>query len=361
MVILTHFLSEFSEFGAFLALLLAINEFIRPEREGRFPVLSVLYVCLAALVFRITAYATRALEVHQLLAYHATLSLLTGPLLLLQLRRLFPEALTAPPPGVWHFIPAFVAFVGDSVLFFVPVSTVQVAMSTVLPVAGVTIFNTAILLLFLHFVFYALVLLLRLFAMRSGYSIDAFAQLVFVALLPLSGAVLAIIGFAANDRLTMFCGASMLAATPVSVLIFGARHPQFLWLLNQKIRREKYEKTRIDNLDVNAVSFRLQELMEREKIFYDEKLSLAALARELQVSRHQLSRILNERFNKSFRDFLNEYRVREAARLLVEEPEKTALRIAFDVGFNNKATFNAQFLKWMGTTPIAFRLSQNRG
>ncbi len=48
--------------------------------------------------------------------------------------------------------------------------------------------------------------------------------------------------------------------------------------------------------------------MEGERHFLDAELLLAALSERLNASTHHLSQVINEQFNKSFSEFVNEYR-----------------------------------------------------
>jgi AraC-like DNA-binding protein len=73
------------------------------------------------------------------------------------------------------------------------------------------------------------------------------------------------------------------------------------------------------------------------------------------VTPHQLSEILNERLNMNFSSYLNGFRVREAERLLVKRGDRSIIEIAFEVGFNSKASFNNHFLKQTGLTPSEYR------
>lgn len=59
-----------------------------------------------------------------------------------------------------------------------------------------------------------------------------------------------------------------------------------------------------------------------------------------------------------FLKFINEYRVEEAKHLLRHPSDASILDIAFDAGFNSKATFNAAFKKSTGSTPTEFRSSE---
>jgi AraC-like DNA-binding protein len=106
---------------------------------------------------------------------------------------------------------------------------------------------------------------------------------------------------------------------------------------------------------------RLRRAMEKDKAFLEAGLTLPALAERLAMPRNRLSRLLNEAAGKSFNDFINEYRVGEAKGLL-SSPDKglDVLSVAFESGFNSKATFYAAFKKVAGMTPNEFRASISR-
>lgn len=100
----------------------------------------------------------------------------------------------------------------------------------------------------------------------------------------------------------------------------------------------------------------VREAMEKEKLYADPELSLTALARKLSFPAGQLSRIINTGFGTNFNDFVNGYRV-DAVKVMLaagEHKRQTLLGIAFDCGFNSKATFNRAFLKATGLSPKAF-------
>jgi AraC-like DNA-binding protein len=95
--------------------------------------------------------------------------------------------------------------------------------------------------------------------------------------------------------------------------------------------------------------------MNDEKVFADEELTLPALADELGISPHQLSEILNREIGKNFNTFINEYRVKEAKELLVEQPGRSILSVGVAAGFNSGTTFNTVFGKITGMTPGRYR------
>jgi AraC-like DNA-binding protein len=98
--------------------------------------------------------------------------------------------------------------------------------------------------------------------------------------------------------------------------------------------------------------------MKDDKAYLDAGLTLPALAERLAMPRNRPSRLLNEAIGKSYNDYVNEYRVQEAKGLL-SSPEKglDVLSVAFESGFNPKATFYAAFKKVAGMTPNEFRAS----
>nr|MBI1229052.1 helix-turn-helix domain-containing protein [Cytophagales bacterium] len=107
---------------------------------------------------------------------------------------------------------------------------------------------------------------------------------------------------------------------------------------------------------------RLTELMERERPYLDNELSLPKLARIFQTSSHQLSFLINSGFRENFYDYVNRHRVNESMRLLVDKKlfHLSMVGIALESGFNSKTAFNTAFKKFTGTTPTEFRKMQLR-
>jgi AraC-like DNA-binding protein len=112
-----------------------------------------------------------------------------------------------------------------------------------------------------------------------------------------------------------------------------------------------------------AVSFKseqlekIEDLMERVKIYQDPDLRLEGLADCMKISARSVSALLNGHFKKSFYDFINHYRVLDAKAQLrcADSKNKTIQRIFEDAGFNSKTTFNTLFKKITGYTPSDYR------
>ena len=96
--------------------------------------------------------------------------------------------------------------------------------------------------------------------------------------------------------------------------------------------------------------------MERNKPYLKSDLKISKLAELLSVQPYQLSQVINDEFLVSFYDFTNQYQVEEAKRLLVEDSRNyKILAIAYEVGFNSKATLNRVFTKFTDLTPSYYK------
>ena len=85
--------------------------------------------------------------------------------------------------------------------------------------------------------------------------------------------------------------------------------------------------------DDKLIIEKLQELLERDKVYQEESIGRAELARELNVGEATLSRIINIHYSKTIPQILNEYRVKDAQRLL-RETDVPIQNIFSESGFN---------------------------
>lgn len=97
--------------------------------------------------------------------------------------------------------------------------------------------------------------------------------------------------------------------------------------------------------------------MEEKKPYLNSELTLSILARDLGISRSQLSSLINEGTGDNFYDFVNKYRVEEVKRLMTDPQVKNynLLGIALEAGFKSKSTFNLIFKRFTGLTPSEYR------
>ena len=121
--------------------------------------------------------------------------------------------------------------------------------------------------------------------------------------------------------------------------------------------KNQYEKSGLKQDDILAHLSRVEKFMESEKPYLNENLTLSELGEELNLSVNHLSQVINQGAEKSFYDFINEYRVREVKKKLSsgDYAHLKLLAVAFECGFKSKSTFNTFFKKTTGVTPSDFR------
>jgi AraC-like DNA-binding protein len=116
----------------------------------------------------------------------------------------------------------------------------------------------------------------------------------------------------------------------------------------------KYGSKKVDPDTAAALIEKLHQLMAEKKIYQNANLTLGELSKEINISAHQLSQLLNDNVGKNFTAFINEYRINEACTIMVSDNKLTLEGIGYEVGFNSKSTFFAAFKKLKGTTPAIF-------
>jgi AraC-like DNA-binding protein len=100
----------------------------------------------------------------------------------------------------------------------------------------------------------------------------------------------------------------------------------------------------------------VSDYFDQEKPYLDPDLNLITLSRKLNMSRSQLSEVINDGFGKNFNDFVNTCRVEAVKQMLQEgkQEQLSLLGIALECGFNSKATFNRVFKKLTQTSPTEY-------
>ncbi len=111
---------------------------------------------------------------------------------------------------------------------------------------------------------------------------------------------------------------------------------------------------------INSVEFDQEELdsilsyVEGKKAYRNPDLKILSISEETGLNSGQISKIVNNTFQKNINDWLNDYRIEEAKEYLLES-SLTIQEIYFEVGFNSKSAFNNAFKKRLGDTPTGYR------
>ncbi|WMS86534.1 helix-turn-helix domain-containing protein [Pleionea litopenaei] len=118
----------------------------------------------------------------------------------------------------------------------------------------------------------------------------------------------------------------------------------------------KYEKSSLDPHVAARLAERIVNLMDSDSLYLLNDLTLQNLAERLNVSSHHVSQVINDQLKMSFYELVNQKRIDYAKHLLANNTaSKTILDIGYEVGFNNKTSFNNAFKKFTGMTPSEFR------
>ncbi|MBI9055199.1 MAG: helix-turn-helix transcriptional regulator [Bacteroidales bacterium] len=101
---------------------------------------------------------------------------------------------------------------------------------------------------------------------------------------------------------------------------------------------------------------KLKKCMEEDKLFLKSKLTLNELAEKVDINSKYLSQLINKKYDKSFTEFVNEYRIGYAKEelLSIKNTHLTISAISEKCGFNSKSTFNEVFKKLTNLTPSQF-------
>ncbi len=118
---------------------------------------------------------------------------------------------------------------------------------------------------------------------------------------------------------------------------------------------EKYAAKKIEEQEANFLIEQLQHLMKEKELYKESNIKLPFIAKQIHISPHKLSQLLNDNIGKSFAAFINDFRILEAKRLLKENNQITLEAIGFEAGFSSKSSFYATFKKVVGQTPAEFQ------
>ena len=89
---------------------------------------------------------------------------------------------------------------------------------------------------------------------------------------------------------------------------------------------------------------------------YTTNITLNDVSEVACMTTNSFCRFFKKMTNKSFTEFLNEVRIRNASRLLVQENIPVS-EVCYTVGYNSITNFNKQFKQIMGATPNTYRQS----
>ncbi|MEG2064543.1 MAG: helix-turn-helix domain-containing protein [Alistipes sp.] len=106
---------------------------------------------------------------------------------------------------------------------------------------------------------------------------------------------------------------------------------------------------------------KIRELLEKEKIYRQNDISLEKLAEILGTNRSYISKVINSHLGMNFHSYINMLRINEAISIL-EDPQNDmpVKAIAGHLGYNFLPVFYVAFEKRTGTTPLKYHAKHKK-
>tara|TARA_R110002073_G_scaffold313380_3_gene485330 strand:- start:35029 stop:35871 length:843 start_codon:yes stop_codon:yes gene_type:complete len=101
---------------------------------------------------------------------------------------------------------------------------------------------------------------------------------------------------------------------------------------------------------------RMQDVMSYTMDHYDQSISLDSISEVASMTKNAFCKYFKKRTNKTYVQFLNELRVENASKLLLNKNELSISEVAYQCGFGNLSNFNRQFKTVKQKTPSQYRL-----
>lgn len=352
--------AAFIFFSAGLSLLLGIGQLCGRARYFENYVLAAYLFCLSVIFFQVCVIVNDIYPAHPgLLVFHATALYFMAPIVYCADYLVILPVESMPRKMGLLFVPVAIGFAADlgycalpdagraaliAGLFSGSQTWPVVAARVVFAGAGVQM------LIYLAFLFRKLTT-----ARAEGENIMIFYVMISSVVVIAGLTVCLILGYLLGSYTLLRWGTNLAGLLVICAYLVSQRFPKILQLLMFEAEKRHAVRSLLGQLDVDALVARLDGLMDNDRLYADDQITLRDLADELSISPHQLSQLLNERLNTGFSAFINRRRIEEAKQMLLDDPGKTVLVISMEVGFNSKSAFYEAFSKFTGMSPQAFR------
>lgn len=319
-------------------------------------------------------------ELHQFIPLYALTFLpaemiewLFGPILLYYIQSIFNKGKFREQINLKHLIPALIIFCFITLPIFIYLLTDYLAFSyleILMEYAPYYIYIRD--LYFISYLIYNYLLLNRIKKLLNAYYSDdkeqafRWIQYLLIGALVLMSIDIATeiyeqvfgdfkwnIGFVTiSGMVTLFAFLGYFGIEQSSILL-----PNFLWTFERPTTEKETKNIHPEQEDQQEI---LYQFMATQKPYLDENLTLSQLANMIETTDKKLSLLLNQHLNKSFYDYINEYRIQHFVELLKTDKlqSQTIFALAQESGFRSKATFNRVFKKYYHCAPSVF-IKQN--
>ena len=132
------------------------------------------------------------------------------------------------------------------------------------------------------------------------------------------------------------------------------------WIEDAEKEEETAEPVVEAKIEANAeYRAKLEEWMQTEKPYLNADFRLTDLQQILPLNRTYLSQLINNEYDCNFYQFVMNYRIEEAKRLMREHPDMKLMDVAEQSGFASAVTFSRTFAKETGYSPTEWTKTLN--
>jgi len=119
----------------------------------------------------------------------------------------------------------------------------------------------------------------------------------------------------------------------------------------------KYKNSKLSEEKIDEYAKKIIEYVESTKAFKNPKISIQLITKDIGISPHNFSQVINQKLGKNFYEFINQYRIDEVKKLLNDpaNQNKNLLDISCEAGFGSKSVFNSIFKEFEKISPSQYR------
>lgn len=128
----------------------------------------------------------------------------------------------------------------------------------------------------------------------------------------------------------------------------------------KKKGKEAAYRAKISPQQMDDLEEKIKQLIVKQKKYLEKDYSAKKLAEEIGVKSRDISAVMIVRFQMNYNAYVNMLRIKKAKSILVDEryQDVRVTKIGEMVGFNNRQSFYGAFYRYVGITPLHYRMQQ---
>ncbi len=124
----------------------------------------------------------------------------------------------------------------------------------------------------------------------------------------------------------------------------------------EEFEQTKYKSSLLTKSQKDIIKSKLLKYFKTERPYLNPDFNMSKLSEDLKTPKYQLTEVLNVDIGKNFFRFVNEYRVEEVKKQLLDEKNIYSIEaIGYESGFRSKSSFFSVFKKITGRTPTEYK------